>query len=197
MRAPPGGAERGRRNWTLNLDRRGRSATTPEARAQIAAWLAESLDASWFVGEPAVTVDDYEILVVGTLPDDEGTTGASGERERIERFREQTREQRLRLARAAQERFGRKLSWGARAGGLSVLFTSAGIPVMTRLGLPQRQVLDTLVEAGVASSRSEALAWCVELVRQNEAAWISRLRDALDAVQRTRLDGPASARGPA
>ena len=37
---------------------------------------------------------------------------------------------------------------------------------MTRLRMPERRVLDTLVDAGVARSRSHALAWCVRLVRR-------------------------------
>ena len=41
------------------------------------------------------------------------------------------------------------------------LFTVASVPVMTRLRQPERVVLDTLVDAGVARSRSDALAWAV------------------------------------
>jgi hypothetical protein len=62
---------------------------------------------------------------------------------------------------------------------------------MTRLRLPERQVLDTLVQAGVARSRSEALAWCVRLVGRHEAEWISELRDALVRVNELRRRGPA------
>jgi hypothetical protein len=51
-------------------------------------------------------------------------------------------------------------------------------------------VLDTLVEAGVARSRSEALAWCVRLVGRNQAEWIESLRTALGAVGRARAEGP-------
>ena len=52
-------------------------------------------------------------------------------------------------------RFGRKVSWGARTGDVVVVFTTASVPVMTRLRLPERRVLDTLIDAGVARSRSE------------------------------------------
>ena len=45
---------------------------------------------------------------------------------------------------------------------------------MTRLRQPQRLVLDTLVDAGVARSRSDALAWCVRLVGQHEEDWLGR-----------------------
>ena len=44
---------------------------------------------------------------------------------------------------------------------------------MTRLRQPQRMVLDTLVDAGVARSRSDALAWCVRLVGQHEDDWLT------------------------
>ena len=39
---------------------------------------------------------------------------------------------------------------------------------MTRLRMRERQTLDTLVGAGVARSRSDALAWCVRLVREHK-----------------------------
>jgi hypothetical protein len=61
---------------------------------------------------------------------------------------------------------------------------------MTRLRMPEREVLDTLVDAGVARSRSEALAWCVRLVGRNQAEWIESLRTALGAVGKARAEGP-------
>jgi hypothetical protein len=63
---------------------------------------------------------------------------------------------------------------------------------MTRLRQPQRQVLDTLVEAGVARSRSEALAWCVRLVGQHENDWLTDLRDAMTSVSDVRAKGPTA-----
>ena len=63
---------------------------------------------------------------------------------------------------------------------------------MTRLRQPQRLVLDTLVDAGVARSRSEALAWCVRLVGQHEEDWLAELRDAIDKVADVRDKGPAA-----
>ena len=64
---------------------------------------------------------------------------------------------------------------------------------MTRLHQPERRVLDTLVEAGVARSRSDALAWCVKLVGEHEAEWIGKLRDALRDVAEARRAGPGAA----
>jgi hypothetical protein len=65
------------------------------------------------------------------------------------------------------------------------------VPVMTRLLLDERCVLDTLIDAGIARSRSEALAWCVKLVGANQAEWIDQLREAVSEVERVRADGPA------
>ena len=40
-------------------------------------------------------------------------------------------------------------------------------------------MLDTLVAAGVARSRADALAWCVRLVSQHTDEWLSELEEAL------------------
>ncbi|MCU1490409.1 MAG: hypothetical protein JWM85_1814 [Acidimicrobiaceae bacterium] len=186
--------------WALNLERKGRSSTTATDREVIRGWFVGALVDGWFVGEAELTIDDYEIYVVGNLPpvqvenaSDESLSAA--EAARIERFREDTRERRIEIASEAEARFGRKVAWGAKVGSTSRLFTTVSVPVMTRLQLRQRRVLDTLVEAGVARSRSEALAWCVELVGRNEEAWISRLREALDTVENARAEGPSSSAG--
>ena len=71
---------------------------------------------------------------------------------------------RVAIADAAETMWGRKVSWGVRCGGHEVRFTTTAVPVMTRLRMEERAVLDTLIDAGVARSRSEALAWCVRLV---------------------------------
>ena len=171
------------------------AATTAE---EVQGWFAGRIPGEWFTGPPEVTGDGFEILVVGTLPDVEGAPegGAEAAREgRIRQFREDTRDARIKVAREAQHRFGRKVSWGVRIGDQEELFTTASVPIMTRLRMPERQVLDTLVEAGVARSRSHALAWCVRLVGQNEADWISKLKEALGAVQAARAQGPGSGSG--
>ena len=160
-------------------------------------WFAGRLPDGWFEGPPEVTVDRDEIMVVGRvaspdLPDGaEPPQRAAAEAGRVQRFREETREQRMRLADEAERRFGRKVAWGAHAGDTRQVFTSLAIPVMTRLRQPERQVLDTLVEAGVARSRSDALAWCVRLVGKHSADWLEELRSSLEAVQRVRGQGPA------
>lgn len=69
---------------------------------------------------------------------------------------------------------------------------SLAAPVMTRLRQPQRLVLDTLVDAGVARSRADALAWCVRLVGQHEGDWLAELREAMTHVADVRSRGPAA-----
>jgi hypothetical protein len=158
-------------------------------------WFAGRLPDGWFTGAPEVSVDRDEILVVGLLaepdyPDDDDGAKREARRARIQRFREETREQRMRIADEAEARTGRKVAWGASCGAESRIFTSLSVPVMTRLRMSERQVLDTLVAGGVARSRSEALAWCVRLVGDHQGDWIQQLRDALVAVEAARADGP-------
>jgi len=158
-------------------------------------WFVGRLPDGWFSGPPEITYDRDEILVIGTLPDPEGAgedaeTRAAARLARIESFREETRQQRIRIAAAAEDKFGRKVAWGVECGGERVVFTTLSIPVMTRLRMKERGVLDTLVEANVARSRSEALAWCVQLVREHEGDWIKQLRDALAHVDEARAAGP-------
>ncbi|MGD9959169.1 hypothetical protein [Nocardioides sp.] len=161
--------------------------------SEIDEWFAGRLPEEWFDGAAQITVDREEILVVGTLPDQPEAPASAAEADgRIQRFREETRRPRMTIADEAEARFGRKVAWGASLGEQSYVFTSMAIPVMTRLRQPERLVLDTLVEAGVARSRSEALSWCVKLVGRNEEDWIKQLRDALDVVATARGEGPTS-----
>lgn len=160
-----------------------------------AAWFAGRLPDDWFTGNAEVTVDREEILVVGELPaleddyadDAERAAAVSG---RIARFREQTRDVRMQIARQAEHRYQRKVAWGARLGDTDELFTTLSVPVMTRLRQPERKVLDTLVDAGVARSRSEALAWSVRLVGKHADEWLAELREAMSTVDDLRARGP-------
>jgi hypothetical protein len=167
---------------------------------ELRGWFAGRIPDDWFTGAPEVTVDREEILVVGEIPDVKVAKGAaeaeaSAAREsRADAFREDTRGQRMAIAEEAQRRFRRIVSWGAKVGGETHHFTTAAVPVMTRLRMRERAVLDTLVDAGVARSRSEALAWCVRLVGDNESAWIEKLRGALGAVKEARRKGPMPGR---
>jgi hypothetical protein len=171
------------------------SAANPAAAAKLQGWFAGRLPDGWFVGPPDVSHDRDEIVVVGTLPtpdtgDAADETVSAASRARIQGFREDTRTLRMRIADEAEGRFARKVAWGARCGDEEELFTALSVPVMTRLRLPERQVLDTLVDAGVARSRSHALAWCVRLVGDHEGEWIDQLREALVHVEKVRSEGP-------
>src|ERR1700682_4365915 len=144
-------------------------------------WFAGKLPAGWFTGPPEVTSDNEEILVVGTLPDVELARGTSEDARaaarsaRIDRFREETREERVKIAREAERQFKRKVAWGATCGDETRIFTTLSLPVMTRLRLPERQILDTLVAGRVG---------------MHQADWIKGLRDAIVKVDEARGKGP-------
>jgi hypothetical protein len=147
---------------------------------QIDRFFTEAIPKEWFAGSPTVEADDVEILCIGALP-----SGAS-----IEAFREDTRARRIEIAEAAEATFHRKVSWGVTREGVTTLFTTLSLPTMTRLRLRERAVLDTLIDAGVARSTSDALAWCVKLVARHQADWLAELREALVGVERVRAEGP-------
>jgi len=138
----------------------------------------------WFEGPPSLTVDDDEILIVGVL-----AAGAPGDGDPAG-FREATRAARMEIAERVQPATGRSVAWGVTHGDTTVVFTSLGVPVMTRLRISEREVLDTLLAAGVAKSRSEALAWCVRFVGQSEGAWLQELRSSIESVSKVRAEGP-------
>jgi len=181
---------------------------TSEAQERVRGWFSGRLPAEWTEHPADVTVDREEITVVLTIPDPSTGSGqrvASGESEveraearagRARSFREETREARVAIAREAEHRYERKVSWGVRLGDEGdqhhELWTHVSAPVMTRLRQPQRLVLDTLVDSGVAKSRSEALAWCVRLVGQHEEDWLGELREAMESVADVRGRGPAA-----
>jgi hypothetical protein len=159
---------------------------------EIQAWFTGRLPDEWFSGPAEVTVDREEITITGTLPEpgsDSGDADAAAEG-RIKRFREDTRARRIEIAREAERKFGRKVAWGARCGNVTEVFTTLSVPVMTRLRQSERRVLDTLVDAGVARSRSDALAWCVRLTGEHADAWLAELREALRRVEEVRAQGP-------
>jgi Arc/MetJ-type ribon-helix-helix transcriptional regulator len=168
----------------------------PPPTDDASAFIQGALPDDWFTGPADVSIDRDEIIITGTLPApklDENASDAdrsAAEQGRIAAFREATRERRVQVARQLEHRYKRKVAWGAAAGGTRELFTTHSAPVMTRLRQAERQVLDTLVDAGVARSRSEALAWSVRLVGQHAEAWLAELRDAMGAVDELRKRGP-------
>ena len=162
---------------------------------ELGAWFAGNLPDDWYVEPASVDFDRDEILVTGTLAMPKVADGddvAIAANARIAAFREDTREQRMAIADRAQALYLRRVSWAVRCGEEHRAFTTASVPVMTRLHMEDRLTLDTLIDAGVARSRSEALAWCVRLVAENESAWIDRLRDAMTDLEAVRNEGPDS-----
>ena len=167
---------------------------------EVRGWFLGRLPREWALGPVEVTVDRDEVTVVVAVADpaagssEAETTGARAGRAAA--FREDTREQRVRIAQEAEPRFGRKVTWGVTVGEGEgrhrEVWSHVSVPVMTRLRQPQRLVLDTLVEAGVARSRSDALAWCVRLVGQHEEDWLAELREAMQHVTEVRGRGPAA-----
>ncbi len=175
---------RGRGGWRVS--------ELPSA-ADAPAWFAGRLPDDWYA-DVDVTVDREEITVIGALADEVDGSPESADAAadgRISRFRSDTKAKRIEIAQEAEARFGRTVSWGARLGETTALFTHQSVPVMTRLKQPERVVLDTLVDAGVARSRSDALAWSVRLVAQHADEWLASLREAMADVDKLREAGPA------
>jgi hypothetical protein len=196
----------------MRTQKQDEAASPPE---QIRGWFTGRLPDDWFDGAPEILIDREEITVIGHLPSPATPAGGAGEAGRAKgatttggaaeqpgaeteaaaiarsrRFREKTRDARIEIAREAEHTFGRQVSWGVVCDSYKVMFTTLSIPVMTRLRQPERRVLDTLVDAGVARSRSDALAWCVRLVGEHEDSWLSDLREALRHVEQVRAEGP-------
>ena len=164
----------------------------------VTAWFRGRVPNGWYSEPVTVRADRDEILVSGVLsvPDMGGDLSEDAQRvalsSRISGHREDTREQRIAIAREAEHRFARKVSWAARCGEVETSFTTASVPVMTRLRMAEREVLDTLIDAGIARSRSEALAWCVRLVGRHQEEWIGQLREAMAQVAKVRAEGPTT-----
>ncbi|MGW4245993.1 hypothetical protein [Nocardia sp. NPDC004722] len=177
-------------------------ADLPDA-SDAADWFAGRLPADWFTGPATLEIDRDEIVVVGELPlpaaeptdappaDAPAAGIPQATRDGvIARFRETTRPARMQIAQEAQARYGRNVAWGITVDGERIMFTHLAIPVMTRLRQPERKVLDTLVDAGVARSRSDALAWTVKLAGKHAEEWLEELRSAMRKVDDLRTEGP-------
>jgi hypothetical protein len=188
----------GRATRSTRGERNSRSPGASEMNSseEISGWIVGRLPDKWFERTPTITIDHDEILIIGGLPapdlgnEVDPTARAAAEVGRVKRFREETREERMTIAREGQQHFGKVISWGAETGNTKEIFTNLSIPVMTRLRQSERTVLDTLVDSGVARSRSEALAWCVKLVGANADEWLMKLRKAMESVETIRQQGP-------
>jgi hypothetical protein len=154
--------------------------------------LQDRLPAQLLAGAPEISLYDDEVVVLLPLAV-EGLDPALSEDELrdvalqlIARRREETRGLRMQLARDLQAIVGRPVAWGMRAGETSALFTTRSAPVMTRLGRAERDVLDTLVAAGVADTRSSALAYTVRAFAAEHADWLAEVRAAIEQVDQVR-----------
>ena len=169
---------------------------TSHSSEELRGWLAGRLPQDWFTEEPTVTIDRDEIVIVGRIDEPKTADGIAPDEKaaavagRIKQFRVDTRDARIRIARELEHATARKVAWGVVCADTTRIFTSLAAPVMTRLRQPERQILDTLVDAGVARSRSDALGWCVKLVGKNADSWLSDLRAAMDSVAKVREEGP-------
>ncbi|MGN2635277.1 hypothetical protein ACWEKT_03490 [Nocardia takedensis] len=166
-------------------------------------WFAGRLPIDWFAGSPLIEIDREEIVVIGELPLPKPDKPTAGEADApteqlpkatkegaIARFRESTRPARMQIAGEAQHRYGRNVAWGVSVDGERIMFTQLAVPVMTRLRQPERKVLDTLVDSGVARSRADALAWTVKLAGKHAESWLEELRSAMRKVDDLRSEGP-------
>ena len=161
-------------------------------REEIKGWLSGRMPKDWEVTVGDLQMDPQEVLVTLRLKDVENPEGdlEAARIGRIQQFREDTRDARITISQEAQRKYGRILSWGAECGEVRQMFTHLALPVMTRLRIAEREVLDALVASGIARSRAHALAWCVALVRQHEAEWLKELKQAMESVARVRSQAP-------
>jgi hypothetical protein len=159
---------------------------------ELQSWLQERAPANLLAGPPEIAIYDDEAVIVlplvtaeldDALTDEERR---AAERALIARRREETRPWRMKQARELQSRLGRSVAWGMRAGESEALFSTRSVPVMTRLGRTERDVLDTLVAAGVADTRSAALAYAVRAFAAEHTDWLDEVREAIAQVDQVR-----------
>lgn len=151
---------------------------------ELQGWLEARLPEELRAAPPEIRLYDDEMVVLLTSaalvsagPSAEERRTA--EERRIDELREETRPLRIRLARDLQAAAGRPVAWGLRIGATEVLFTSRTVPVMTRLGRAERELLDTLVAAGVAETRSAALGYVVRAFAAEHSEWLADMRAAI------------------
>jgi hypothetical protein len=143
--------------------------------------LAEQLPAHLLGEEPELTLEDDELLVVMQVNTD-GVTGEGkerrlGEQELIMRLRQESRALRIQLARAIHHDYGFVVSWGMRAGETLRMFTSnATKPVMTRLTREERKVLDSIIAANIANTRSAAISYIIRIYAREHQDWLQEVQ---------------------
>lgn len=160
--------------------------------SEVSQWVYARLPAALLSGPPEVALYDDEVVIVLPIVGAPGGAAAGPNEQRQAEFRliaerrEETRQLRMKLARELQKQLDLPIAWGMRVGGSEVLFTTRSAPVMTRLGRAEREVLDTLVAAGVADTRSAALAYAVRAFALEHADWIAEVRAAIAQVEQVR-----------
>ncbi|MDE3075391.1 MAG: hypothetical protein KGJ86_08170 [Chloroflexota bacterium] len=153
--------------------------------AQLKEWLLNHLPATVAAAEPDISVDGDEILIVlklNTSSIAEEQNRPEAERALIERRRNETRGLRTQAGRRLGRSFGRAVSWGMQAGDSLELFTNNTAPVMTRLSRQERHVLDALITAKVANTRSGALGYVVRTFAAEHQEWLAEVQEAMSRV---------------
>ena len=157
------------------------TATINDAQ-ELSQWLLSQLPASVTGSDPEINIDADELLVTLNLSTDtlkgDGEALKKLEQELIERQRSETRKLRIQLGRHLERISGYAVSWGMRAGGTVQHFTMNSVAVMTRLSGPERQVLDMLIAANVANTRSAALAYIVRTFAAEHQEWLNQVQEA-------------------
>lgn len=161
-------------------------------RKQLREWLNEHLKDLY--PEPVeASITDRELLVMGRLAAD-ADLSEDDARTRIQEHREESRSKRVELAQELQELTGLAVAWGVRLNDVTAYFSSRGVPVMSRLGRAERDVLDTLIRSGVVRNRSQALSWAIQSFARGRRDWLRQLRDATDSLRDVREDGMSNER---
>src|SRR4051812_50208006 len=102
--------------------------TKQQNRDDIIAWFTGRLPGDWTRQAPQISVDDEEIVVkiaispADLVDDADQSAVAEAAAGRMAAWREETREARIAIAKEAQQRFGRKVSWGVVVGDRVGLF---------------------------------------------------------------------------
>src|ERR1700730_12244910 len=102
---------------------KGHTAPDPLTDEEVSGGSPAPLPEGLYKSPPIISSDRDEILIVGEIDEPElaadATEGtrAAARSARIARFRGDTRDARVQVARDAERLFGRKVSWGARCGG--------------------------------------------------------------------------------
>ncbi|NJO81514.1 MAG: hypothetical protein HC828_01285 [Blastochloris sp.] len=161
-------------------------------QVELQEWLQARLPTELLDAPPEIRVYPDEMVIVlqvvrdAALAQLDEAERSPAELQQIAERREGTRKLRMKLARELQASLGLSVAWGMRIGDNEVLFTTRTVPVMTRLGRAEREVLDTLVAAGVADTRSAALAYVVRAFAIEHREWLGEVREALTHIDKVR-----------